>query len=119
MQSVVSQTSITAQSSEDMASRTKISIMLELLREDDNVGNEDEIRLLLRTTASADVCIDPLQWLSVNSKRCPTMAKLAKSVQLAQDTSVSSKGINSWAGNLISSYRTSVDDVAIEASPTA
>lgn len=90
--------------------------MRDFLREDDDMSNEDEIRVFLRATATTDVDIDPLRSWSVISKHFPTIVKLAQFVLSSQATSVTSEGVNSPAENLINSYRTSLDDVAIEAS---
>lgn len=98
------------------ANGTKISIMQDLLREDHNMSSEAEIHLYLPAVATADVDIDPPRRCSLNSKRISTLAKLAQSVLLALTTSASSEVINGWAGNLISSNRTSMGDVAIEVS---
>lgn len=108
------QTSTITKSSKRTANCTKISNMQGLLQNYGDLSKEDKIRLCLRMTAIADVDIDQLHWRSVNSRRFLTMAKLSQSELSSWAMSVSSKGINSRVGTMISSSFASLDDVAIE-----
>lgn len=80
------------------------------------MSNDDETRLFLQAKDTSHFDVDPLQWWSVNPKRFSTMTEVGRSVLSAQTTTVFNEGLSSRAGNLISSYRTSLGDVAIEAS---
>lgn len=66
------------QATQNTANRTKISAILGIGRKDDDMSNENEIRLFLHAEATAGVAIDLRHWWSVILKSFETMEKLAQ-----------------------------------------